>query len=95
MGMAMLLRRRPLPTECRAALLTSLSFKELEGWEAIETIHLGTAGVFRPTDSIIHRKKKLGGQLRLGRSAMIQHIGALTHIWGEEIPIGKSLQRTD
>jgi hypothetical protein len=27
--------------------LTSLSFAELKGWEAIKTIQLGIAGVFR------------------------------------------------
>jgi hypothetical protein len=45
-GIAMLLRETRLHLECRVAPLASLSFAELKGWEAIETIHLGIAGVF-------------------------------------------------
>src|SRR5258706_7756160 len=43
----------PLNIECRVALLTSLSFAGLKGWEAIETIPLGTAGIFQPDESSI------------------------------------------
>jgi hypothetical protein len=47
-GMAMLPRRvAPLHIERRVALLTSLSFAEPKGWEAIKTIQLGIAGVFQ------------------------------------------------
>src|SRR5713226_6460794 len=33
--------------KCRVALLTSLYFAGLKAWEAIETIHLGIAGIFQ------------------------------------------------
>jgi hypothetical protein len=54
-------------------LLTSLSFAGLKGWEAIETIHLGTSGIFQPDESSILPHNDTRRPTR-----MIQHISAVT-----------------
>jgi hypothetical protein len=68
--------------KCRGALLTSLYFAGLKAWEAIETIHLGIAGIFQVGRVDYTRDRRIGspkmspGESRLGQMKNVTQRGA-------------------
>jgi hypothetical protein len=58
--MTKLLRLEVATLKCRVALLTSLYFAGLKAWEAIETIHLGIAGIFQVGRVDYTRDRRIG-----------------------------------